>query len=179
MTPDERALFESACQVVYREGMLLDEQRWDDWLGLYKPDCVYWLPMWSEEGVLTPDTDRALSYIFYESRSGLEDRVMRFTSRRSPATTPMPRTCHLYSNLLPLAPPLADEVRLRAAWTTQVMFLRGNVQHAFFGWTEYTLHAATEAADQASSPAAGWRIARKKIVLLNDQIPTMLDVYCI
>ncbi|MSQ71383.1 MAG: benzene 1,2-dioxygenase [Betaproteobacteria bacterium] len=169
MTPAERELFESAKEAVHREGMLLDEQRWDEWLALYLPDCVYWLPMWSEEGVLTPDTGSALSYIYYENRKGLEDRILRIDSRRSPASTPMPRTSHAYSSLLALDPPAAEQVRLRAAWNTHVYSPRANEQHVFFGWAEYTL----------KSTEGQWKIARKKVVLLNDVIPTMLDVYCI
>jgi len=169
MTPVEREAFESAKETVYREGMLLDEQRFGEWVELYVPDCVFWLPMWSEEGVLTPDTDTALSYIFYESRRGLEDRVLRFTSRKSPASMPLPRTSHVYSNLLALEPPQPGAVRLRAAWNTHVLFQRSGEQHVFFGWAEYTLVAR----------GWDWKIERKKVVLQNDVIPTMLDVYCI
>lgn len=169
MTPIEREWFETAKDTVYREGMLLDEQRWDEWLELYLPECVYWLPMWSEEGVLTPNTDTALSFIYYENRKGLEDRIVRVRSRRSPASMPMPRTCHVYSNPLALEPPTADSVHVRAAWNTQILFQRSGEQHVFFGWAEYGLR----------NVGGQWRIARKKIVLQNDAIPTMLDVYCI
>lgn len=165
MKPQEREWFEAAKETVYRDGMYLDERRWNEWIELYTPDCVFWLPMWSEEGVLTPSTDTALSYIYYESRKGLEDRIVRFTSRRSPASHPLPRTTHHCTNLLALETPRADEVRLRAAWSTQVLFTRSGEQHVFFGWAEYTVRYA--------------RIARKKVVLQNDAIPTMLDVYCI
>ena len=33
-----------ACGVVAREALLLDAQRWDDWLALYAEDARFWLP---------------------------------------------------------------------------------------------------------------------------------------
>jgi 3-phenylpropionate/cinnamic acid dioxygenase small subunit len=162
-------LLEAGTEVLHQDGILLDEQRWDEWLELYAADCRFWIPMWQNESPLNGNTDNALSYIFYESRRGLEDRITRIRSRKSPASTPMPRTAHLLSNIALLESPQADRMRLRATWVCHVLFTRSRAQHAFFGRSEYAL-AAT---------AAGWRIASKKVVLQNDDIPTMLDVYCV
>ena len=102
------------------------------------------------------------------SRSGLEDRVVRIRSGKSAASTPTPRTAHIVGSVLPLESP-ADRVRLSSTWVTHVYFPRSRESHAFFGCSEHEL--ALREGD--------WRIARKKILLQNDYIPTMLDVYCV
>ena len=34
----------AAEQFLYRQAEILDEQRWDDWLGLFAKDGHYWMP---------------------------------------------------------------------------------------------------------------------------------------
>ena len=160
---------DAGTEVLQREGAYLDEQRWDDWLALYLPDCEYWVPSWKNEETLTANPQAELSHIYYASRAGLEDRVVRIRSRRSPASTPMPRTTHIVANVLPLEPPGKDRMKLRSSWVCHVFFPRPHESHAFFGRSEHDLLLKE----------GGWRIARKKTILQNDYIPTMLDVYCI
>ncbi len=66
-----------------REGLLLDEHAWEQWLELYEPDCEYWVPMWDDDGEPTRDPQSELSLIYYQSRSGLEDRVFRIKTGKS------------------------------------------------------------------------------------------------
>lgn len=160
---------EAATEILYREGALLDEQRWDEWLALFAPDCEYWMPMWRNESELTADPRSELSHIYYASRAGLEDRVQRIRSRRSAASTPIARTSHLVSNVLFIEPPTPERMRVRSSWASHVFVPRPAASHVFFGRSEHELARAAD----------GWLIRRKKIVLQNDYIPTMLDVYCI
>lgn len=169
MNRDERDLFEAATETLTREAAYLDEQRWDDWLGLFVPDCEYWVPSWKNEEELTGNPQAELSHIFYANRAGLEDRIVRIRSRRSPASTPMPRTSHLVSGFLPLEKPQAQRIRLRSSWVCHVFFPRIHESHAFFGRAEYELVLSEDV----------WMIAKKKTILQNDYIPTMLDIYCI
>jgi hypothetical protein len=69
-------------ELLYREAALLDEGDWDSWLDLYTEDAVFWMPAWRDEENPTADPDRELSLIYYQGRSGLEDRVHRARSRR-------------------------------------------------------------------------------------------------
>ncbi len=165
---EQNLVFQGA-ELLYREGMLLDERRWDEWIALYAPDCEFWMPMWGTEETLNNDPNTALSHIFYRSRAGLEDRIVRIRSRRSPASTPLARTSHTISNVLALEPPTASNMRLRAAWSCNVLFIRAKEQHVFFGYSEYELRLVDD----------GWVIAKKKVILQNDLIPTMLDIYCV
>jgi 3-phenylpropionate/cinnamic acid dioxygenase small subunit len=156
-------------ELVHREARCLDEQRWDDWLALYVEDCEFWMPAWKADGTPTDNPGTELSHIYYASRAGLEDRIVRIRSGKSPASTPMPRTAHLLGSVLPAESSAADRLRLDTTWVSHVYFPRLRESHAFFGRSEYELALRD----------GGWRIARKKVLLLNDYIPTMLDIYCV
>jgi 3-phenylpropionate/cinnamic acid dioxygenase small subunit len=150
------------------EAIFVDEQRWDDWLALYLPECEYWMPAWKADGTIGTDPRTELSHIYYASRAGLEDRVARIRSGRSAASTPAPRSLHLLGQIraLDTAP---DRIRLRSSWATQVFFPRSRATHAFFGRAEHELVRRD----------GTWKIAKKKIEMQNDYIPTMLDIYCV
>ncbi len=149
--------------------MYLDEQRWDEWLALYTEDCEFWMPAWKADGAPTADPQSEVSHIYYANRKGLEDRIVRIRSGKSPASTPMPRTAHLLGAILPIEPPSPERVRLRSTWACHVFFPRQGDSHAFFGRSEHELVLR----------GGNWLIAKKKILLQNDAIPTMLDVYCV
>jgi 3-phenylpropionate/cinnamic acid dioxygenase small subunit len=169
MNLDARDLLAAGTDVLTREHVYLDEQRWDEWLALYAPDCEYWVPSWKNEEQLTTNPQAELSHIYYANRAGLEDRVVRIRSRRSPASTPMPRTTHILGNVMALETPGAGGMKLRSSWVCHVFFPRLHESHAFFGRSEHTL----------AQKDGAWVIQKKKTLLLNDYIPTMLDVYCI
>jgi len=160
---------EAGVELIHREAALLDEQKWDEWLALYTGDCEFWMPAWKSDGTPTTNPQSELSHIYYAGRRGLEDRIVRIRSGKSPASSPMPRTAHLLSSILPLEPPGKDRMRLRSTWACHVVFLRTGENHAFFGRYEHELVLK----------GGGWKIAKKKILLQNDHIPTMLDIYCV
>jgi 3-phenylpropionate/cinnamic acid dioxygenase small subunit len=166
---DARMLLAAGEEVLQREGIYLDEQRWDEWLDLFAPDCEYWVPTWTSERTLATDPQRELSHIYYASRQGLEDRIVRIRSGTSPASSPMPRTAHLVGAVLALEPPAPGRLRLRSTWSSHVFFPRSRTSFTFFG---YATHELVQRESR-------WVIQRKKAVLQNDFIPTMLDVYCI
>ncbi len=165
----EREWLAEGKALLEREGIYLDEQRWSEWLELYAADCEYWVPAWKNEQELTGDPQRELSHIYYANRQGLEDRIVRIRTTRSPASTPTPRTAHVVSAVLALEPPQANRLRLRSTWACHVYFPRSRQTHTFFG---YAIH-------ELAHREGRWLIQRKKTVLQNDFIPTMLDVYCI
>jgi 3-phenylpropionate/cinnamic acid dioxygenase small subunit len=168
-SPADAAALAAGTDLLEREAICLDEQRWDDWLALFALDCEYWIPTWRHDETLTSDPKKELSHIYYAGRAGLEDRVVRIRSGRSPASMPLPRTTHLLGNIRLTEPPTPGRIRLRSSWTTQVFFTRSRETHAFFG------HAAHELGLRDGQ----WLIQRKTIVLQNDYIPGMLDIYCV
>jgi 3-phenylpropionate/cinnamic acid dioxygenase small subunit len=152
--------------LLYRQARLLDERRWQDWLELFTEDCEYWVPAWLSEQTQTEDPDTQVSLIYYDLRSRLADRVWRVQSGTSVASDPMPRTCHAITNIQ-VDEAGDDAIRLFAAFRVDYHW-RAQSQ-AYFGHYQHTLRR--EGAD--------WRIARQKISVLNDYIPTLLDFYLV
>jgi benzoate/toluate 1,2-dioxygenase subunit beta len=156
-------------EVIQLDGILLDERRWDEWLAQYTPDCTFWMPMWRDEESMNERTDDSLAHMYYENRKGIEDRIARIRTGKSPVTSPLPRTAHLVSGIALRGEPGPDKMELRATWACHVLFTRARAQHAFFGRSEYTLVQSE----------GRWKIRAKKILLQNDDIPGVLDVYCV
>lgn len=150
-------------QLVQREGMLLDEHAWEQWLELYEPDCEYWVPMWDDDGEPTRDPQSELSLIYYPSRSGLEDRVFRIKTGKSSASMPLFRTAHIRSA------PVCDHADglfvARFSWATHT-FRRGE-SHTHFGRRTLWLREHD----------GHLRIARSHTLLCNDLIDQVLDIY--
>ncbi len=162
-------LIAAGTAVLSREAMYLDERRWDEWVALFPTDCEFWVPTYTSEGTLTKNPKTELSLMYFRGRGGLEDRVVRIRSGRAPAAFPLPRTTHIVSNILPLAPPEPTVVRLRSSWACHAYFPLMNENHTFFGRAEYEL----------SLRDGQWLIAKKKTILENDRIPFPIDVYCL
>ena len=158
----------TASEILFREAACLDERRWDDWLALYTADCVYWVPAWKSEDRPTEDPQCETSLIYYDSRSGLEDRVWRVSAGTSSASRLLPRTQHQVTNVR-VAPPAEGALRLDVEyqWCVNQYEHKLHAAQVFFGRAEATL----------VEQSGAWRIARKKILLLNDYIPTKLDFY--
>jgi 3-phenylpropionate/cinnamic acid dioxygenase small subunit len=166
---DRVALLAAGTELLAREGLYLDEQRWDEWLALYCEDCEFWAPAWKNNTEMTADFNREISIFYFKSRAGLEDRVWRIRSGEAPSLNPVPRTTHVVSNALLSDDAADDAMTLHSAWTCHVYFLRNKTQHVFFGRQSHALVRSE----------AGWRIQRKKVVLMNDYVPAMIDVFCV
>ena len=150
---------------VYREARLLDDREWDEWLTCYSKDAVFWMPAWDDDDELTRDPQSEISLIYYPNREGLEDRDYRIKTERSGATSiPEPRTTHQISNLEVLSQQ-GDTVELRFNWHT--LSHRYQQTSAFFGTSFYTLDVSGDAP----------LITYKKVVLNNDYIHQVIDVY--
>ncbi len=160
---------DDARTVVFQEALHLDAQRWDDWLDLYRPDAVFWLPAWTDEHRLGESPDRELSLIYCTARAGLEDRVWRVRSGLSVASLPLPRTAHAVTNSVVTAGADDRTLQVESTFTCHLWQLKDRRQQVFFGRYEHLL----------AHDDGRWRIARKKVVLMNDLIPTMLDFYCV
>jgi len=160
---------EAAAELLYREAAYLDRQDWDHWLALYCADAEFWVPAWKSEQSPTDDPDREISLLYYSSRLGLEERVQRLRTGKSITTQPAPRTAHMIGNVMAAEDATTGELEARSTWTAHLYDPRLKTQHVLFGHYEHRLRRERE----------DWKIARKKILLLNDHIPTMIDFYCL
>ena len=156
--------YNAICAFLYREARHLDEREWDAWLELYAPEVEYWMPAWDDDDQLTQDPQSEISLIYYPNRSGLEDRVFRIKTERSSASMPAPRTNHLLTNV-ELLLDRGDAVDLRYNFHT--LSHRYQVTDHFFGTVYATLVKSGN----------DFLIARKKIVLKNDYIRQVIDIY--
>jgi benzoate/toluate 1,2-dioxygenase subunit beta len=149
---------------LYKEARLLDDRQWDEWVELYSPKAQFWMPAWDDDDQLVEDPQSQISLIYYSNRDGLEDRVFRIKTERSGASTPEPRTSHNIANVEILAR-RGGEIDLRFNWHT--LSHRYKKTESFFGTCFYTLDVHGE------EP----RILSKKIVLKNDYIHQVIDIY--
>jgi benzoate/toluate 1,2-dioxygenase subunit beta len=156
-----------AAAVLYREALLLDRGDYDAWLDLYTIDCLFWMPAWRDDGTQTEDPDRELSLIFYRGRRNLEDRVQRIRSPVSVASRVIPRVAHMIGNVLAEPVDNGARVRIDSSFIVNVQDVRTQRTHAYFGRYEHELRQENGA----------WKISQKIIRLMNDVVPTMVDVY--
>ena len=168
MEPEQMQRVATASELLYREAACLDERRWNDWLGLYTADCVFWVPAWKSEDQPTKDPQSETSLIYYDSKSGLEDRVWRVTAGTSSASRLLPRTQHQITNVrVAVSEDATARLEVQYQWCVNQYEHKLHSAQVFFGRAEATL------VEQGGE----WRIARKKTLLLNDYIPTKLDFY--
>lgn len=150
--------------LINREAMLLDRRRWDEWIDLYTEDAVYWVPAWANEEETTTDPDTQLNLIYLRNRGGLEDRVFRIESRDSYASVPLDRTVHLIGNVL-VESAGGDTVEATANCIVHVYGKKGAA-------TRGSLYDfAFRRVD------GGLKIARKKIVFIDDRLEGPIDIY--
>lgn len=152
-------------ELIYREALWLDAGQFTEWLDLFTADVEFWMPAWRDETTLTQDPEQELSLIYYKGRRNLEDRVMRLTSGLSTASSPLPRVVHQVTNVL-LNASAAASCEVSAAFVCHRFDARMNRSDSFFGRYDYCLVRID----------GTLRIARKKITLLNDTIPTVVDI---
>ena len=149
---------------LYREARYLDDGQWDQWLELYAADASFWMPCWDDNDRLTEDPQSEISLIWYGSRGGLEDRVFRIKTERSSATVPDTRTSHNLSNI-----EIVDQAdglcQVRFNWHT--LSFRYKTTDSYFGTSIYTLDM------RGPQPL----IKAKKVVLKNDYVRQVIDIY--
>lgn len=153
---------------LFLEARYLDDKEWNSWVQLYEPDAEYWVPSWLDEYETIDDPNSQVSFIYHNSRSQLQERISRIESRKSITALPLPRTLHVISNII-VSEGEIDSIVARSNWTSHVFDPRAQKQHLHFGTYEHVLRTSN---DQL-------RIARKKIVIMNDRIPGVLDFYSI
>lgn len=151
-------------QFLYKKSELCDAYDWDAYLDLYDESCEYHIPMWIDDHTYVKKSNEGLSYIYYEDRTGLEDRVFRIRTGKAASASVLPRTLHMLSNII-VNEISNDEIEVRALWQT-LYDLRGVDKH-FFGRVTYLLKRHDNS----------FKIYRQHTILLNDKIDSVLDFY--
>lgn len=157
--------YEEIRDLVLREARYLDDKQWDDWLTCYTRDAEYWMPSWDDDNALTTNPKTEISLIYYGCRDGLEDRVFRIKTERSSASMPEPRTLHTISNI-EILDPGQEACEIRYNWVTHSY--RYKTVDTYFGVSHCGLVRDTDGI---------LKFNRKKIVLKNDYIHHVVDIY--
>jgi benzoate/toluate 1,2-dioxygenase beta subunit len=142
------ALRDRCRQLLEREARLLDERRFEDWLALFAPECLYWVP-----GTPGGDPRREVAVCFDDRRS-LEGRIYRLRTGYAWSQVPPSRTARLVANVevFRTAAPATFMVRS----TFLVSEFRAGETRCLAGWC---CHRLTEQPD-------GWRIVVKQVNLI-------------
>ena len=156
--------YQKVVDFLYREARLLDDREWDEWLTCYAPQASFWMPAWDDDDQLTEDPQREISLIYYPNRDGLEDRIFRIKTERSGASMPEPRTTHNISNV-EVTGERDGSIDVRFNW--QTLSHRYEETLSYFGTSFYTIDATGEVP----------LIIAKKVVLKNDYIRQVIDIY--
>src|SRR6202048_4979801 len=89
--PSERDRFR---MLVEREARLLDQLRFAEWLAMYTPEFIYWVPGTPEAG--DPRREIAISF---DDRRRMEDRIYRLRTGYAWSQAPKSRTVRMISNV--------------------------------------------------------------------------------
>ena len=162
---DKTIELERIRQFLYREARFLDDREFEKWVDCYHPNAEFWMPAWDDNGETTEDPQREISLIYYSNRGGLEDRVFRIRTDRSSATSlPEPRTGHNITNV-EILEHRGDQADVRFNWFT--LYYRYDNVDSYFGTSFYTIDLS------GTQPV----ILKKKVVLKNDYIHHIVDIY--
>lgn len=143
----------SIAKFLYEEAALIDEGHLAEWLALMEDDIEYWLPAMGDGG----EAKKSVSLI-YDNKTQLEDRVWRLLSGLAHTTDPAAKIQHFISNVT-VEEAGENEVTVRSSL---VLFaLRRGAQTTYAGRCTHHLRWQN----------GGWRIASKKVVLLNNSEP--------
>jgi len=94
--------------LVEKEARLLDQLRFDEWLAMYAPECIYWVPATPQGG----DPRREVAILF-DDRRRMEDRIYRLRTGYAWSQAPKSRTILSSSPKLMVLPMLWNAARLR------------------------------------------------------------------
>jgi benzoate/toluate 1,2-dioxygenase beta subunit len=142
----ERDLFR---RLIEREARLLDQLRYEEWLALFAPECIYWVPATPNAG----DPRREVAVMF-DDRRRLEDRIYRLRTGFAWSQAPASRTVRLITNVEVFATAREDVRMVRANFLIHEFW--GDETRFLSGWSGYRFVQA----------AGAWQIAAKQVNLL-------------
>lgn len=144
---------ENVSEFLFREAALLEEGRLEDWVNLFTPDALYWVPSNSFD----IDPGREVS-IAYDNIERMRERVSRLKSGSFWAQDPPSRTTRMVGNVR-ITRRTADGCEVESRFI--VVELRRGVSQIFSGKTMHELRRVHE----------NWLIKRKIVHLIQNNEP--------
>ncbi len=133
------------------EARLLDERRFEDWLGLFTDDGWYWVPIVADQ-----DNPHDMVSLIYDDRRLLETRIRRLAHPGAHAQTPPSRTSRIIANVT-VEDQATDGADLVIRSKFQMIEYRRDKQRLFGGTCRHGLVVAD----------GGFRIRWKRVDLVN------------
>jgi len=143
----ERDLFR---RLIEREARVLDQLRFEEWIKLYAPECIYWVPATPEGG----DPRREVAVMF-DDRRRLEDRIFRLRSSYAWSQAPPSRTSRIVSNVEVFRCEREDQRMVRSNFAMSEFW--GGEIRVLAGWAGHRFRKIDGA----------WMISAKQVNLLN------------
>ena len=141
-------------QFLYRQADLLDSKRWEDWIGLFADDGVYWMPVTKEQ----TEWEGSPS-IFAEDKPMMEIRKGRVSHPNAWSQAPLWETNHLVSHV---AIEAIDGSTIQVRSRFHMMELRRDDLRHFGGRYRHTL---------VRDAGGALRIRLQRVDLFNGQAP--------
>jgi 3-phenylpropionate/cinnamic acid dioxygenase small subunit len=151
--PANQTVLSELAQFIYREARLQDEHRYEEWEALWTDDGVYWIPANGED--IDPEVKMS---IVYDNRSRIRLRVQQLLTGKRLSQSPPSRLRRVVSNI-ELLQQQGDDIVVASNALIFESNTRG--EQLWAARNEYTLRR-----DDAS-----FRMARKKVVLVNNDKP--------
>jgi benzoate/toluate 1,2-dioxygenase beta subunit len=148
----EHSTQHSVEQFLYRQADLLDSKRWEDWIGLFTEDGVYWMP--PEPSYTTWDGTPA---IFAEDKNLMRVRMGRVLHPDAWSQRPLWGTNHVVSNVILEKQSPNGDVVVRSRF--HMMELRRDDVRHFAGSYMHQLKKTSE----------GYRIKLQRVDMTNAQ----------
>ncbi|NKB20717.1 MAG: aromatic-ring-hydroxylating dioxygenase [Alphaproteobacteria bacterium] len=121
------ALRDTCRMLLEKEARMLDQNRLDDWLSLYVPECLYWVPATPHGG--DPRTEIA---VCFDDRRRIEDRIYRLKNEFAWSQQPLSRTARLISNVGAFSTEDKNTLMIRSTFLT-TEFQAGD-KRTYTGW---------------------------------------------
>ena len=148
--PGESVANDEVQRVLFHEARLLDDRRYDEWLALFVPECLYWVPSRNEPG--DPRTETG---IYLDDRRRLTDRVGLIRTGHLHAQIPPSRTRRMLTNIEQWT---AADGSVRARANVVIWEYRKGQTRSYPGWQAYEIER----------DASGFLALATKIVCLLD-----------
>jgi benzoate/toluate 1,2-dioxygenase subunit beta len=153
VAPSPAELREQVNAFLVHEADLADRHRYDDWLALWSPDGIYWVPCNEDDY----DPARHVS-IIYDDYGRLEERCFRLNSEAAHSQDPPSRLCRVIGNEH-VSHDLVGDVRVRANMI--LVEVRSGEKNVYGARLEYMLLPEGDS----------FKIRQKKVVLLDNDEP--------
>jgi 3-phenylpropionate/cinnamic acid dioxygenase small subunit len=142
-------------QFLYKEARLQDEHRFAEWEALWTDDAIYWVPANGEGG----DPEQEMS-IIYDNRSRIGLRIKQFFTGKRFSQNPRSRLRRVVANI----ELIGDEPGGTRVAANMMLFETSRRGDLVWGArNEYLLRRED----------TGWRLAAKKVSLVNNATPLL------